>query len=117
MKYELKIMGHRNMAFLGLYEHEQASKREIIINIIITFNEPPKACFSDDIEDTVCYDSIINIIDEILSSNRFKLVEHITHCIYNKLSIYLKNYANLSVEVVKPNPNDKIDYSSFLISS
>ena len=116
MKYELKIIGHRNMAFLGLYEYEQRSKREIIINIIITFDTLPTACISDNIEDTICYDSIINIIDEILSSMHFKLIEHITHYIYNKLSIYLKNYANLSVEVIKPNPNDKIDYSAFSIS-
>ena len=115
MQYELKITGHKTMAYLGLYEHEQRSKREIIINITISFLSPPIACITDEIDDTFCYDSIIRTIDDTLSSKRFKLIEHITQCLYNELSNRIQNQAKLSIEVIKPSPNDKIAYSSFSI--
>ncbi len=72
---------------LGWTEAERLQKQIILVDITIDFDEPPKACISDALEDTNCYDTLINKIVETITPKSFQLIEHLGYEIYQ----FIKN--------------------------
>jgi FolB domain-containing protein len=61
----IKIKNFKFKTILGIYEWEEKTEREIIINAIIETNYD-KARFTNDIKDTIDYDEIIAKIKNFL---------------------------------------------------
>lgn len=80
----IKIKNLRLKTILGIYAWEEKIDREIIINAEITTDQL-NALKSDDITDTIDYDSIIARIKNLISKKRFKLIEKMAAELMNEI--------------------------------
>ena len=98
---ELKILDLQLYRHLGITKQEQHNKQPIKVNISIQRNTPPLGCLSDDIENTLCYDKICNLITQESSKKTYNLIEHVCYDILELLKNYIKKYIltkNLNIE-------------------
>ena len=92
---------------IGVGSEERSNRQDIEINIKITFDDLPKACLSAQIEETICYDKLVKIINEFCGKNQFLLIEELAY----KLHQYLKqNFvpAKLELQICKNPPIEQI---------
>ena len=80
---------------LGWSEAERGQKQIILLDIMINFAEPPKACITDQLEDTYCYDTLIKQLVETIAPKSFKLIEHLAYEIY----VFIKKFFSQAVSV------------------
>lgn len=91
-------------ATLGWPDIERAQPQKIIIDINIQFVTPPKACITDTLEDTVCYDTLVKIVKNIVSSKEFHLLEHLGYEIYRGIKESITQPTNIGLYVKKQPP-------------
>lgn len=91
---------------LGIHDWEQ-QLRPIIINITITLNTE-KAEHSDNIEDTLNYDTLITDIDTYCKKTKTKLIEHLAH---NIMQHIIEHYTidSITIEIDKPGVHPSVD--------
>ncbi len=70
----IKIKNLKLETILGIYDWEQDTPRPIIINATI-HTDNDNARFSNNIEDTIDYDSIVKQIKTYVASKNFQLIE------------------------------------------
>lgn len=80
----LKLKNLRLKTIIGIHAWENDIDREIIINIEIKLSEQPVIA-SQNIEDTIDYDTITTQIKNLISHNRFGLIETMTKAILDKI--------------------------------
>lgn len=80
----IKIKNLRLKTIIGIYDWEEKIDRDIIINAKIE-TDNLQSLESDNIEDTVDYDIIIDKMKNIIANNRFKLVEAMAQTIMNEI--------------------------------
>jgi len=78
----LKINDLELSVNLGWPEEERATQQIVMVSLEIFFNTPPKACLSDQLSDTFCYDDLIQHLTHQLAQKQFRLIEHLAHEIY-----------------------------------
>lgn len=71
--------------YIGATEEEKSCKQKIKWFISISFSDKPKACKTDFLEDTVCYDHVVDIIIKISHMKKYSLLEHLVATAYDKL--------------------------------
>jgi len=86
---------------LGWREKERDSEQAIYLDMIIRFFEPPKACVTDELDDTQCYATLINHIREHLNDKHFKLVEHLAAEIYHLTKSILPQKTEAQIAITK----------------
>lgn len=86
---------------LGWTEQERIHKQTVLLNLDVRFAVPPKACETDELENTFCYDELILHIREALSNKHFRLIEHLTVTIYQLARSYLSPTAAICASVTK----------------
>jgi D-erythro-7,8-dihydroneopterin triphosphate epimerase len=74
----IEIKNLKTKTFLGIHDWEKSFLREIIINAEIETNHI-QSLFSDEIKDTIDYDSLTKSIKEFIDKNHFNLIEKLTH--------------------------------------
>lgn len=67
---------------LGCLPIEQMQDQTIGVDIKLQFSNAPRACQTDNLDDTICYDLLISKIKNELASRKFRLIEHLGHEIY-----------------------------------
>ncbi len=88
---------------IGLTEQERSYSQEINFKIKITFNSPPQACYSDNIDDTICYERLVNLIKEFCKKNQFKLIESLAFKLHHYIQeLVLHNPVELTVSKKPP---------------
>lgn len=94
----LKINSLTVSTRIGVYEWEQRINQNLIINITIPYDF--SAC-EDNIENTIDYDALCQLITEFVESKSFKLIETVA----NEIAEIIKqqfNVKQLTVSVSKP---------------
>lgn len=86
---------------LGVTEAERAQPQPVWINIDIGFPAPPKACFTDQLADTYCYDTLTQKIAEDITPRSFQLLEHLAQEIYLLIKKTLTHSLSVDVKVTK----------------
>lgn len=86
---------------LGWKDDEQSQKQTVLLDIDIQFPQPPKACVSDDLQDTVCYFSLIEEIRNKITIKTFRLIEHLSCEIYRLIKPQLPDKSKLIIRVTK----------------
>lgn len=91
--------------FLGWSEEEKIQLQRILLDLEIQFSTLPKACHTDKLIDTYCYDHLIDTIRNEISNKRFNLIEHLAFTIYQiltslfpaktKILVVLKKYPKI----------------------
>ena len=85
---------------LGWPDTERQSQQIVILDVTLHFEKPPLACYSDQLNDTFCYDLLISTIKKKVLSRGFRLIEQLGFEIYQTvkslLPPHLCVYINLS---------------------
>lgn len=76
---------------LGVTDKERKNSQEIYLSLKVLFKAAPKACFNDDITDTICYDEIANIIKEFCVNKEFNLLEYLTYQLYQLIKAFIND--------------------------
>jgi dihydroneopterin aldolase len=85
---------------LGWPDAERAQKQSLLIDIILQFATPPKACLTDNLTDTICYDELIKKIVQATEAREYRLIEHLAWHIYQIIQKNLSSHA-ISVSISK----------------
>ena len=114
----LKLSSLKLDVSLGVSEQERKNRQIIELNIKLCFNQAPTACFTDDINDTLCYDDLCQTIVNYCSNRSFNLIEHLAYQLANLIKDNT-NIANVLVQVTKFNPlgNNLLPEVSFTCGS
>ncbi len=67
-------------AYIGVYEEEKAGKQPILINVDLTVSENTQA-LNDNIQNVVCYESIVRMIERTIDEGHVHLVETLAETI------------------------------------
>ena len=87
--------------YLGWSERERSKKQSIMLNVTLYFPEPPKACFTDHLDDTCDYDNLIQHIAEKTEMQSFHLIEHLSAHLYQIINAAFPNNKGISISVMK----------------
>ncbi|OGT41652.1 MAG: hypothetical protein A3F42_08590 [Gammaproteobacteria bacterium RIFCSPHIGHO2_12_FULL_37_34] len=100
--------------YLGWLENERLNKQTVVLDVNITFLSPPKACVTDQLDDTVCYSKLINKIRDHLTIKKFNLIEHVCHEVYQLIKSIIPTQSTVTVTITKqpniPNFSGKVSF-------
>lgn len=82
-------------------EHRIGGRYEVDVSIDLDLDT---AAQSDDLQETVDYERIYRLVEEIVTRNRFYLIEKLAYLIAHKVRRTYPNVERIEVAVRKPNP-------------
>lgn len=97
----LRIKDFLLPVYLGLTDAERFQSQTISLELEMWFDTLPKACQTDQIDDTNCYAHIITAIQDQTCDKRFHLLEHLGYDIFHLVKALLPPPAKISVKVTK----------------
>ena len=102
MVSELRIIDLRLWVHLGCSTEERANPQAVSVDVVIPFVQLPKGAYTDKLEDSVCYRRMIELIQDIVKTKEFNLVESLTLTIHQLLTSYLvtTDYHDLALKVI-----------------
>lgn len=103
---KIKIKDFKLKTNIGIYDWEKTFEREIIINLEIKTDDL-KSTVSDQIQDTIDYESIYNQIKEIVANNKFNLIEKLAQKILDAIMVD-KRICQAKIEIDKLNIFDEV---------
>ncbi len=68
------------LALIGIHQYEKNTRQKLLVSIDLTVQENDMA-HGDNIKNVVCYEKIINMVREIVSSGHLNLVETLAETI------------------------------------
>ena len=86
---------------LGVTDAERSQKQVVLLDIDIHLIKPPKACTTDDVADTYCYDALTQCIKKQTASRSFHLLEHWAYTLHCHIKSFITEPASVSVRVTK----------------
>jgi dihydroneopterin aldolase len=101
---ELTIRGISLPVRLGCSADERLDPQPVEVDLTIRFETPPRGMVTDRLEDTVCYDTLVCAIKEVVSDREFSLVEHLANEIFTSLRNVVESEHQLQVTVRKVSP-------------
>jgi FolB domain-containing protein len=115
---QLDINNYRIDFIIGDNEEEKHEKVAVIVNISMRFMEDNLSCYSDKLDDTVCYSALTKFLEDKLKNSNFNLIERATQFIYDAISEYINDKnVQKKVELIKANPVCKnLQSASFICS-
>ncbi|MDD2299908.1 MAG: dihydroneopterin aldolase [Fermentimonas sp.] len=117
MKTKIKLSNMKFHSHHGVLSQETIIGAAFEVNVLIEANLT-KACDSDNVEDTINYADVYDLIKTEMSVPS-KLLEHIAGRIYKKLFDNYPEIISLEVSVAKLNPpvDGEMDKSEIVISN
>lgn len=101
IKSRLLIQGLELHVHLGWPESERTEQQAVFIDLDISFPNPPKACVSDELDDSVCYSALVQLIQDKMAAKSFRLVEHLSYDIYCLVKSQLPDKSRALVRLTK----------------
>ncbi|MCE3231965.1 MAG: FolB domain protein [Rickettsiaceae bacterium] len=89
---------------LGVTEEERNVKQDIKISFKLFFKNPPKACESDSLEETICYHDISRIVDQHCHESKVKLLEYLCFQLHKEVRKIVSEDIKIWIKVEKCNP-------------
>ncbi len=114
--YKLKLKNVVINAYLGVYDFEQQTAQEVLLDLCVAYHQIPKGCFSDQLEDTVCYADINALLIQTALKKRYQLIEHLAYTLLHAVVDMLKEYSvDIYLELHKKPPLDNVSVASFCV--
>ena len=98
---KLVINDLRLWVHLGCSSEERLHKQLVAVHIDILFDRNFDAINTDDINDTICYASLVNKIQKKCQNIEFNLIEKLNKFIYNTTLQFVDNNRRFSVASIK----------------
>ena len=90
---------------LGWPDEERKQQQKVLLDIELRFLHPPRACSTDDLADTHCYDQLAKNIMQHLSKREFRLMEHLGKELYQYIKHqFHKQEVSLNIRITKRPP-------------
>jgi len=86
---------------LGWPEDERSHKQIVWLDIEFFFPSPPKACISDNLADTFCYDKLTKLLQEHVEQKEFHLIEHLTYEIHRFIKNNCSDQTKVNISITK----------------
>lgn len=86
---------------LGWTEEERKNLQTVYLDIQLKFTKLPKACETDDLNDTVCYDKLISTLKNALRERQFRLLENLAKEIYFIIKSCLAMEVRINLTITK----------------
>lgn len=100
---------------LGVTAKERLIKQKVLLNLAIAYQGFPKACCSDKITDTICYDELIKNIKQFCKLNQFSLIEHLTYELFKHIKKLTGSKNKVHLTITKFPPIVGLEKASFEI--
>jgi len=100
-KSSLMINGFELPVCLGWPEAERRQAQTVRVDFEVQFATPPKACETDQLQDTFCYDKVLTLVREKIQEQEFRLIEHLAVEIHRMTKPLLPSGTLLTVHVLK----------------
>jgi dihydroneopterin aldolase len=100
----LEFNGARLSVRLGCGAEERAIAQAVDLDVAVRFAEPPPACESDKLADTVCYAELIAAARAHVAGREFQLVERLAHELLGVFRPLVPPGAELWLRVTKLRP-------------
>ena len=98
---------------VGVYDFEKTKPRTLAFNVIISANIENSA-ITDNVEDTIDYDKIVDVIENTLSKKHYDLIETISKICGDDILNYNKKINSVEIEVTKPDSVKNSESSSVI---
>jgi 7,8-dihydroneopterin aldolase/epimerase/oxygenase len=86
---------------LGWPDAEREKTQPVYLDMIINFNQLTNACSSDDLQDTICYQTLITQLRAHLQQSSYRLIEHLGYVIYHFTKKSLPTTCSLQIVITK----------------
>lgn len=100
----LELRGARLAVRLGCGGDERAQPQAVDLDLAVRFAEPPAACESDKLEDTVCYGELVELARAFVRGREFRLLERLARDLFAELRPLVPPGAELWLRVTKLRP-------------
>ena len=106
-RFCLQVKQYRMWLCIGVTEEERRVPQPVDIDIEVRLAELPLATETDDLEDTVCYATLLERIGAVAAEKPIKLLEHLVAKLGEAVQAfvlgkgYQRNQCNLRVAVTK----------------
>lgn len=87
--------------FLGWPDKERMQEQKVLLDIDIWFPQPPVACETDRLDDTVCYADLIEMIHQQTKNRKFHLIEYLAAEIHKMIKPLLPENSRMIVRIIK----------------
>ncbi len=101
--YRILVQGIDAQCLLGVYEHEQREARRINVEVELHVPVDTRAARDDALAGTINYEKVVQTVQRVASSRRFRLVESLASTLLEELA-QLAGLRALRVAVDKPAP-------------
>ena len=101
----LFLQGLELTVHLGWPRAERLQQQTVLLDITVEPAKPPRACITDDMADTHCYDTLISLIKKSIEPQKFTLLEHLGCEVYKVIKTSLPKNTKVNIRVSKAIPN------------
>lgn len=92
------------MVNIGYSESERKTPQRVMFYTKFFFRQPPKAFYNDSLDDTICYQSVADVITRTCDGSEFKLLEFLCHEIFSNLRANVPSNVKIWLKVEKCKP-------------
>jgi dihydroneopterin aldolase len=92
------------LVYLGWPQAERSQQQIVTVDINIDFLSLPKACATDDLAHTFCYDGLVKHIKESIVAKNFHLLEYFTEKLYFSIKEFLALPCRINIRAHKKPP-------------
>ena len=104
MQSGLDLKDIRLMMRVGHLEEERQTKQAMRLDITIRFDVPPHACKTDELQETICYDTLLSQVTSYCENNVFNLLEFLAQSLYVFIKSCCGDKDRILVRVTKLHP-------------
>jgi dihydroneopterin aldolase len=97
----LFIRGLELKVHLGWPDNERQEPQVVHLDVDIWFKGPPKACITDNLDDTICYSTLVDEIRNDISTKKFHLIEYLSREIHQFIKSRLSDQSRVTVRITK----------------
>ncbi|MCF6777160.1 dihydroneopterin aldolase [Thiotrichales bacterium 19X7-9] len=113
----LHINGCELYAYLGATGTERDLQQRVLVNIELSFPSLIKACQSDELEDTICYKTLRDLLQNALNERAFNLIEHLGWFLTDTVLTHYPEVTIHRLELVKYPPTSHINEAKFIMTA
>ena len=103
---ELKIFAHH-----GVFEHENINGQNFYVNAVL-YVDTEKAGISDDLEDSVNYGTVCELIGRVMTENTYKLIETAAQSVAEAILREYDLVHSVDIEIRKPEAPIDMEFGS-----
>jgi len=92
------------MLSLGVTEEERKVPQSVHLYLRVFFPTLPPSCLNDKLDDTICYDKIVQQVQEYCRNKEFRLLEYVCFQLHTHLRSSIDPSIKLWLKIVKCNP-------------